>query len=95
MKSFFVYIIYSTGYDKYYKGFSTDVIKRLFRHNNKGSQYTSSFTPWKLVYVESFHDKTKALKREKSLKKYSKVQIKELMLSQKNILDDFNMMLGE
>ena len=89
MNSFFVYIIYSAGYDKYYKGFSTDVINRLYRHNNKKSRYTSVFTPWELVYVEYFNDKTNALRREKALKKYSKFQIQELIKSQNNIVSHF------
>lgn len=82
----FVYIIYSEQYDKYYKGYSTDPYKRLLQHNAGKSRYTRSFIPWKLVYIELLPDKTEALKREKSLKKYSKNQVRELMTSPKNIL---------
>ncbi len=84
---FYVYIIYSKKYDKYYKGFSSNPFKRLEQHNNKKSRYTSNFTPWKLVYLEIFHLKSKALNREKSLKKYSKKQILELLEYSKNKLN--------
>ena len=82
----FVYILYSELHDKYYKGYSTDPYKRLGQHNAGKSRYTRSFLPWELVYIELLPNKTDALKREKSLKKYSKNQIEELMLSLKNIL---------
>lgn len=82
----YVYIIYSLSSDKYYKGYSLSPEKRLEQHNNGESRYTKNFTPWKLVYLESFVTKTEALKREKSLKKYSKLQIKELIQSNQNEL---------
>ncbi len=84
---YYVYIIYSIKYDKYYKGFSENPKKRLETHNDGKSRYTKLFIPWKLVYVEEFTDKRQALKREKGLKKYSKSQILELLSSQKNILE--------
>ncbi len=83
---YYVYIIYSKNYDRYYKGFSENPTRRLDSHNNGKSRYTKSFTPWDLIYVEEFSNKSQALKREKSLKKYSKSQILELLSSPKNIL---------
>ena len=82
----FVYIIYSGTYNKYYKGYSLAPLKRLVQHNNKESRYTSSFTPWKLVYIEQFQTQKEALIREKRLKKYSKAQILQLIQSSKNKL---------
>ena len=82
----FVYIIYSIDHEKYYKGYSTDPYRRLVQHNNKESRYTKHFVPWKLLFLEKFSSKTEALRREKSLKKYSKAQIEELVQSPKNIL---------
>ena len=83
---YFVYIIYSEKFDKYYKGFSENPTTRLEQHNNKESRYTQHFTPWKLIYIEQLPDKTSALKREIVLKKYSKSQISELIKSPKNTL---------
>ncbi len=84
----FVYIIYAQNFDKYYKGYSTNPYERLLLHNNLQSKYTSHFVPWILIYIELLPSKKDALSREKSLKKYDKSQIKELIKSQKNILKD-------
>ena len=83
---FYVYIIYSNKFDKYYKGFTQDVQKRLENHNSGKSRYTKNFLPWELVFLQSFETKTEALIREKKLKKYSKTQIIELINSNKNLL---------
>lgn len=83
---FYVYIIHTEKFDKYYKGFSLDPYARLDSHNSGGSRYTSNFVPWKLVHIEIFNSKIEALKREKVLKKYSKNQIMSLASSPKNKL---------
>ncbi len=82
----YVYIIYSLSYSKYYKGYSTNPQKRLAEHNDRKSRYTKHYTPWEIVFLQSFDKKEAALKREKSLKKYSKVQIEELIKSELNEL---------
>ncbi len=76
---FYVYIIYSLSFDKYYRGYSENPLRRLEQHNRGESNYTKSFGPWSLVFVQSFELKKDALKREKVLKKYSKSQIVRLM----------------
>ena len=82
----FVYIIYSSTFDKFYKGYSVDPYQRLLQHNNQESRYTRQFTPWELVFIQSYDTKTEALKREIALKKYSKSQIQELIKSKLNEL---------
>ncbi|MDH4472967.1 MAG: GIY-YIG nuclease family protein [Fluviicola sp.] len=86
MEAYFVYIIYSQSGDCYYKGFSENPEKRLLQHNNKESRYTSKHCDWILIYLERFETKREALIREKGLKKYSKMQIGELIKSPKNII---------
>jgi putative endonuclease len=83
---FYIYIIQSEIDQSYYKGFSENYLERLKQHNDGWSKYTSRKKPWKLVYVELFESKSEALKREKSLKKYSRSQILILIQSQKNLL---------
>ena len=83
---FCVYIIQSQADNSYYKGYSTDPLKRLEQHNNKESSYTSKKTPWRLVYIEIKDNKTDALRRERILKKYSHQQIEQLISSSKNQL---------
>ncbi len=83
---FRVYIIYSIGYDKYYRDYSKNPKNRLAEHNAGESRYTRQYIPWELVYVQSYRTKTEALKREKVLKKYSKAQVKDLIKSNLNEL---------
>lgn len=85
----YAYIIYSIEFDKYYKGYSSNPLRRLEEHNSGRSHYTSQFCPWKLVYIEEFIEKSDALKREKGLKKYSKDQVLELIKLSKNVINQF------
>ena len=62
--AFHVYILYSTLLDQFYIGHSADIEDRLFRHNNSGSKSTKKTNDWKLVYTESFDDKSAAYQRE-------------------------------
>ena len=86
MEKFFVYVIYSSRGNCYYKGFSENPFRRLEQHTNGESGYTSKYDDWILVYIEEFASKREALIREKSLKKYSKSQILDLLKSIKNIM---------
>ncbi|MEQ8471866.1 MAG: GIY-YIG nuclease family protein [Marinoscillum sp.] len=86
---FFVYIIYSKQAAKYYKGFTSDPLKRVAQHNRGESRYTSIVGDWELIYLEIFDDKSDALKREKVLKKYDHKQINRLVGSPKNQLSEY------
>ena len=86
---YYVYIIQSEMDASFYKGFSENPLKRLQQHNNKEAKFTSSKTPWKLVYIELLESKTAALLREKALKKYGHERIGVLINSPKNILSQF------
>ncbi len=66
---YFVYIIQSETDGSYYIGFTENLQKRISEHNPGNTNYTSKKMPWKLVYFESFGNKTDALKREKLLKR--------------------------
>ena len=88
---FFVYIIKSLADQSYYKGFTENPIIRLERHNNGESRYTKNKLPWDLVYLECFEQKKDALIREKRLKKYSHIQIEQLIQSSLNKLCEFTL----
>ncbi len=65
----FVYALYSDHFDKIYIGYSTDLERRLLFHNQLASAgWTIKFRPWRIVYSESFDNKSIALVREKQLK---------------------------
>ena len=82
----FVYIIYSSTHDKYYKGSSQNPYERLESHNLGKSRWTSNFLPWELVFIQKFNTKREALIRERKLKKYSKNQIMDLVNSHLNVM---------
>jgi len=75
--------------NSFYKGFTESPLQRLAQHNNEESHYTSSKTPWKLVYVEEVVSKRDALIREKNLKKATHARIEALIVHPKNIVDQF------
>jgi len=65
---FFVYIIKSTIDNRLYKGFTTDLERRIKEHNSGKNKSTSPYKPWNLVYFEKFTDRIEARKREKYFK---------------------------
>jgi len=78
---YFVYIIYSPKADKFYIGSTSDIEKRLQKHNLGATKFTRHKGPWYLVHKEIFEDKHKALFREKEIKKWK---------SRKRIIREFN-----
>lgn len=65
---FFTYIIQSKKDGSFYVGYSENPEKRLEKHNNAKTGYTSRKQPWQLVYTEEFKTKTEAILREKFIK---------------------------
>ena len=66
---YWVYILRSIDFNKFYIGYTSDLEKRLFSHNhlsNKG--WTKKFQPWEVVHSEAFELKSDAMTREKQLK---------------------------
>ncbi|NVJ47249.1 MAG: GIY-YIG nuclease family protein [Cytophagia bacterium] len=65
---YFIYILQSEKDESYYVGYSANPDSRLLKHNTSKSGYTASKKPWKLVYTETYSNKSDALKREKFIK---------------------------
>jgi len=68
---FYIYILFSQEYDKYYVGYSSDPWRRLVEHNTKPfNTYTSKYRPWIISAVFSCGDKeNEAIKIERFIKK--------------------------
>ena len=79
LMKFYVYILYSASLDIYYKGFSTDVEKRLEYHLNSKHKFTYKAKDWVIVYVKEFGEKSDALREEKRLKKLNCESIERLI----------------
>ena len=70
-KKYYVYLIISRVNSKIisYVGFTENVQKRLFLHNNnKGAKFTRG-KKWKIIYIKKYRSKSVAMKNEYLLKK--------------------------
>ena len=75
-----VYLILSKNLNKYrsYVGYTKNISKRLYLHNNsKGAKFTRG-RKWKIVYLKKYKSKIVAMKEEYKLKKNYKLR-KELI----------------
>ncbi len=63
----YVYILQNTE-GKLYKGYTSDLKKRIKEHNSGKIRSTKKQLPWKLIYYEAFISKTAARKEELFLK---------------------------
>ena len=69
---YYVYLIKSIEFpEKFYVGYTTDLVQRLETHNSGGSFHTAKYMPWALVMYLAFEDETKAKAFEKYLKSHS------------------------
>ena len=66
--SYYVYIIRSKVDGTLYKGYTSDLDRRIREHNSGKTNYTSRKVPWELVYSEEYEVLEDALKREKYFK---------------------------
>jgi putative endonuclease len=65
---YYVYILYSLSKDRYYVGYTHEIITRLFKHNAGATPSTRPGIPWKMVYSETFENKRDAIIRESEIK---------------------------
>ncbi len=80
--NFYLYITYSVSLDRFYVGYTSDLEKRLFGHNNGVSEYTSKASDWELKYTEAYSTRELAMKREKEIKKKKSRKYIEWLVSQ-------------
>lgn len=67
---FYCYILKSLKSGRYYVGSTENVESRLKLHNTGNVVSTSSYRPWKTVYVESFTSFRDARSKEKQIKRW-------------------------
>ena len=76
-----VYIIECSD-KKLYTGITNDIGRRIEEHNSgKGSRFTRVRAPVKLVYNQEAASRSAALKREAEIKKLSRTDKLDLILS--------------
>jgi len=79
---YYVYVILCKD-NSFYTGYTKDLDSRMRLHmNGKASRYTRMHRPKKIVYVEEFDSRAKAMKREKRIKRLKHSQKLALIKSQ-------------
>ena len=77
---FYVYILYSKDHDRFYIGQTSDLEKRITRHQKGYVRSTKNYLPIELVYKETFNSRSEAVNRENLLKSWkSKERIRRLV----------------
>ena len=68
--------------DSYYCGWTNNPAGRLAAHNSgRGSKYTRSRRPVRMVYLECCSSRNEAMRREAEIKKLTRQQKEKLILS--------------
>jgi putative endonuclease len=78
---FTVYILYSAQLDKYYIGSTSNLEKRVKKHNTDHAGYTGGVLDWKVVYTETYDTKFKTLVREKEIKNWKSRKMIEKLIA--------------
>ena len=73
--AFYVYILYSNDFDRYYIGQSADVAERLKRHNLGMETATKPYKPWILVCFIEKPDRGSAMVLERKLKNLNRPRL--------------------
>jgi len=68
-ESYYVYVLQSLKDFSYYVGQCDDLDRRMSKHFDGMSKYTSGKKPLRLVYFEYYSTRTEAIIREKQIKK--------------------------
>ena len=76
---FFVYILYSSSFDKYYIGQTSNLDARIIRHNLGKENFTKKYLPWVLTFYLTKDTRAEALLLEKKLKNLSRERLKDFI----------------
>ena len=78
--SFFVYLLKSItpGNKKTYVGYTNNLTKRLFLHNNNKGAKSTRGLKWRILYKKKFVSKSKAMSYEYKLK-HNKILRKKII----------------
>ncbi len=65
---YYVYILYSKEFDRYYVGQTNNLDLRIEKHNNREVSSTKFYVPWELKYFEQYETRGEAMKCENFIK---------------------------
>jgi len=66
---YYVYILKSQKYERFYIGSTSDIGKRIEFHNSSRARYTKRYQPWVLRHIEEYSSRGESARREKELKR--------------------------
>ena len=70
-----------------YTGWTTNAERRVKVHNaGRGARYTSTRRPVKVVYLETQPDRTRAMKRERAIKRMTRQKKQALIVTSQTAL---------
>jgi len=92
METYFVYILQSLKDGSFYVGECDDLDKRMPKHSDGMSKYSTSKRPLRLRYFELLPTRIKAIKREKEIKRKKSRKYLEHIIN--NWLRDFYLALN-
>jgi putative endonuclease len=76
------YILFSPGKNKYYIGYTGDVMEeRIRKHNSNHKGFTGKYADWKLIYSETFQSLREAHQRELQIKKWKSRKMIESLIN--------------
>ena len=80
---FYLYILYSPNYDKYYVGYTDNYLHRLAEHNTSDRKtFTKKYRPWQIAAVFSCgEDRGNAMRIEKFVKRQKSRALIKTMIS--------------
>jgi putative endonuclease len=87
LSSYYVYVLKSKRSKKLYIGCTSNIEKRLKKHNEGAGYYTRRLLPLELIYAEIYKSKKDAFEREKKLK-YHGSALRNLKLRIENTLQE-------
>ena len=79
---YFVSFLKSIKFERHYIGSTSNLDRRLANHNTGKVRSTKAYKHWKIIYRESFENKSEAFNREKQIKSYKgRIAFKKLISS--------------
>lgn len=83
------YVLKSQKKGSLYFGQTSDLRKRLFKHNSGTEKATKNGTPWSLIYYEAYASNLNAFKRERQIKKFKSAYgfLKQRIFNSLNIIE--------
>lgn len=87
---FYVYVIESLVNQRFYIGYTSDIVKRIKEHNQGLNFSTKIYKPWECIYYEACLEESDAMRRERYLKttqgnRLLKRRLKDYLFERKNL----------